>query len=226
MLALQPGTRSEPRIRCGRSRPSHWCTEARRFGVGRVPGKGTVEMDGSRWIPYQAATFPTPPFPDYVSGHSTYSAAAARILALWTSSDRFGNSVTLPAGSSKIEPGTTPAHSDCAQLADLYRCSRRGGYIPPLRRNPFSGRRPGWKTAGALRRHRSLAEGAELLRRYSHSANPAGDRERLSSLVHDRTKSLTFRPAVRENRNLIGAVSKSVHQDGPRNCPKAVSALF
>jgi hypothetical protein len=72
------------------------------------PGKGTVELDGARWIPYQAATFPTPPFPDYVSGHSAYSAAAARILALWTGSDRFGNSVTLPAGSSKIEPGTTP----------------------------------------------------------------------------------------------------------------------
>jgi hypothetical protein len=74
------------------------------------PGKGTVEMDGSRWIPYQAATFPTPPFPDFVSGHSTYSAAAARILTLWTGSDRFGDSVTLPAGSSKIEPGMTPAH--------------------------------------------------------------------------------------------------------------------
>jgi hypothetical protein len=30
------------------------------------PGKGTVEMDGAQWIPYQPATFPTPPFPDYV----------------------------------------------------------------------------------------------------------------------------------------------------------------
>jgi hypothetical protein len=66
-------------------------------------------MDGSQWIPYQAATFPTPPFPEYVSGHSTYSAAAARILELWTGSDRFGDSVTIPAGSSKIEPGATPA---------------------------------------------------------------------------------------------------------------------
>jgi hypothetical protein len=75
------------------------------------PGKGTVDMDGSQWIPYQAVTFPTPPFPDYVSGHSTYSAAAARILELWTGSDRFTDSVTLPAGSSKIEPRTTPAHS-------------------------------------------------------------------------------------------------------------------
>jgi hypothetical protein len=73
------------------------------------PGKGTVKMDGAQWLPYQAATFPTPPFPDYVSGHSAYSAAAARILELWTGSDRFGDSVTLAAGSSKIEPGITPA---------------------------------------------------------------------------------------------------------------------
>jgi hypothetical protein len=68
------------------------------------------EGDGSQWIPYQSATFPTPPFPDYVSGHSTYSAAAARILELWTGSDRFGDSVTLLVGSSKIEPGITPSH--------------------------------------------------------------------------------------------------------------------
>jgi hypothetical protein len=74
------------------------------------PGKGTVQMDGSRWIPYQAATFPTPPFPDFVSGHSTYSSAAAQILTAWTGSDHFGNTVTLPAGSSKIEPLATPAH--------------------------------------------------------------------------------------------------------------------
>ncbi len=74
------------------------------------PGKGTVETDGSQWIPYQEATSPTPPFPEYVSGHSTYSAAAARILQLWTGSDHFGDSVTLPAGGSKIEPGVAPAH--------------------------------------------------------------------------------------------------------------------
>jgi hypothetical protein len=73
------------------------------------PGKGTVEMDGSQWIPYQAATFPTPPFPEYVSGHSTYSAAGAGILELWTGSNHFGDAVTLAAGSSKIEPGATPA---------------------------------------------------------------------------------------------------------------------
>ena len=73
------------------------------------PGKGTVEMDGLQWIPYQPATFPTPPFPDYVSGHSAYSAAAARTMTLWTGGEHFGESVTLPRGSSKIEPGVTPA---------------------------------------------------------------------------------------------------------------------
>jgi hypothetical protein len=48
------------------------------------PGKGTIEMDGSQWIPYQAATLPTPPLPGYVSGESAFSASAAKILQLWT----------------------------------------------------------------------------------------------------------------------------------------------
>lgn len=73
------------------------------------PGKGTVEMDGSQWLPYQPATSPTPPSPEYVSAISAESAAAAEILRLWTGSDQSGDSVTLPRGSSKIEPGTTPA---------------------------------------------------------------------------------------------------------------------
>jgi hypothetical protein len=99
------------------------------------PGKSAVEMDGSQWIPYQQVTFPTPPFPDYVSGHSTYSAAAARVLALWTGSERFGYSVTLAAGSSKIEPGITPAQpvklewETFADAADEAGMSRRYGGI-------------------------------------------------------------------------------------------------
>ena len=72
------------------------------------PFKGTVEMDASEWIPYQAANFPTPPFPEFVSGHSTFSAAGAEILKLFTGSDWFGDSVVFPAGSSKIELGLTP----------------------------------------------------------------------------------------------------------------------
>lgn len=72
-------------------------------------GKGTVEMDGSNWMPYQPSTLPTPDSPEYVSEQSAFSAAAAIILEDWTGSDRFGDSVTLAKGSSKIEPGTVPA---------------------------------------------------------------------------------------------------------------------
>ncbi|HEX9472649.1 MAG TPA: vanadium-dependent haloperoxidase, partial [Steroidobacteraceae bacterium] len=73
------------------------------------PFKGTVAMDGSSWIPYQPSTFPTPPFPEYISGHSTFSAAGAEILKLFTHSDAFGGSVSFAVGGSKIEPGYTPA---------------------------------------------------------------------------------------------------------------------
>jgi hypothetical protein len=73
------------------------------------PYKGTRLIRGETWIPYQASTFPTPPFPEYVSGHSTFSAAGARVLRLFTGSDLFGARVTIPAGSSRIEPGATPA---------------------------------------------------------------------------------------------------------------------
>lgn len=73
------------------------------------PGKGTVDMDGSQWVPYQLATSPSPSSPEYVSEQSTSGAAAARILELWTGSNRFEDSVMLPAGSSKIEPAITPS---------------------------------------------------------------------------------------------------------------------
>ena len=40
-----------------------------------------------RWWPYQRPSFVTPPFAGYVSGHSTYSRAAAELLALLTGSE-------------------------------------------------------------------------------------------------------------------------------------------
>ncbi|MGK7902291.1 MAG: DUF6851 domain-containing protein [Hormoscilla sp.] len=73
------------------------------------PGQGTVELDGSQFIPYQRLEMPTPPFGEYVSGHSTFSAAAAEVLQRFTGSDEFGASVTAPAGESLFERGITPA---------------------------------------------------------------------------------------------------------------------
>jgi membrane-associated phospholipid phosphatase len=75
------------------------------------PGAGTVWMLGEAWRPYQPATFVTPPFPEFVSGHSTFSMAAATVLAQFTGSDAFGLAVSIPAGSSRIEPGLTPSRA-------------------------------------------------------------------------------------------------------------------
>jgi hypothetical protein len=69
------------------------------------PGQGTRLVKGEEWQPYLL----TPPFPEYVSGHSTYSAAGAEILARFTGSDRFDASAVVPAGSSRVEPGLVPA---------------------------------------------------------------------------------------------------------------------
>ncbi|MBX2835541.1 MAG: vanadium-dependent haloperoxidase [Gammaproteobacteria bacterium] len=88
------------------------------------PNVGTQPILGENWSPYQSLTFVTPPFPEYVSGHSTFSRAAAEVLMHFTGSDQFYDGVTVtaqdvnndglpdllgehiaPAGSFFIEPG-------------------------------------------------------------------------------------------------------------------------
>jgi len=44
---------------------------------------------GENWWPYQRPSFVTPPFAGYISGHSTYSSAAAKILTMLTGSEYF-----------------------------------------------------------------------------------------------------------------------------------------
>ena len=73
------------------------------------PGLGTHKIDGATWHPYQPATFVTPPFAEFVSGHSTVSRAAAEVLKSFTGSDYYGDSWTQPAGASLIERGVTPS---------------------------------------------------------------------------------------------------------------------
>ncbi|MFZ4700986.1 MAG: vanadium-dependent haloperoxidase, partial [Candidatus Methylumidiphilus sp.] len=62
------------------------------------------------WQPYQVPTLVTPAFAEYISGHSIFSRAAAEVLRNFTGSDTFGNQTTIPAGSSRVQPGTVPAH--------------------------------------------------------------------------------------------------------------------
>jgi hypothetical protein len=71
--------------------------------------KGTQTIHGEQWQPYQPVVMSmTPAFPEFVSGHSTFSAAAAEILKRFTGSDKFGATYTIGRGRSKVEPGLTP----------------------------------------------------------------------------------------------------------------------
>lgn len=58
------------------------------------PGLGTRLIPGETWRPYQELTFVTPPFPEFTSGHSAFSAAAAEVLSGLTGSEQFFDGVT------------------------------------------------------------------------------------------------------------------------------------
>ncbi|NET08802.1 MAG: calcium-binding protein, partial [Symploca sp. SIO2B6] len=73
------------------------------------PGLGTQTILATDFLTYQTpGGDPSPPFAEYVSGHSTFSAAGATILELFSGSDTFGGSVSFNTGESRFEPGVTP----------------------------------------------------------------------------------------------------------------------
>lgn len=69
---------------------------------------GVTWKPAVEWVPYQAPTFVTPSFAGYFSGHSTFSRAAAEVLAGFTGTEYFPaglGSWIVKAGSLKFEAG-------------------------------------------------------------------------------------------------------------------------
>jgi PAP2 superfamily len=106
----------------------------------RGAGLPNGDVQGQNWIPYQATNVVTPGFPEYVSGHSTFSAAGSVILTSYTTSDIFDAYVTISATNpdgtpwSKIDPGvpTSPvtlSWPTFTAAADQAGLSRRYGGI-------------------------------------------------------------------------------------------------
>ena len=95
-------------------------------GIGGVDWIRAVE-----WLPYQLPTFVTPAFPAYVSGHSTFSRAAAEVLTAMTGSEYFPGGLgtwTIPAGDLEFEAGPSQevqlqwaTYDDAADQAGLSR---------------------------------------------------------------------------------------------------------
>ena len=100
------------------------------------PGKGYGTVLGQNWLPYQEPNVLTPPFPEYVSGHSTFSAAGRTVmLQFYGNNDTFNGKVVIKKGSSKIEPGIAPSKDititwkTLSDAADDAGWSRRWGGI-------------------------------------------------------------------------------------------------
>ncbi|MDJ0736303.1 MAG: hypothetical protein QNJ47_19935 [Nostocaceae cyanobacterium] len=73
------------------------------------PEQGTQTILATDFLTYQTpGSDPSPPFAEYTSGHSAFSAAGAEILRLFTGSDDFGAGVSFQPGESRFEPNFTP----------------------------------------------------------------------------------------------------------------------
>ena len=73
------------------------------------PEQGTQTILATDFLTYQTpGSDPSPPFAEYPSGHSAFSASAATILERFTGSEAFGANVTFAPGTSRFEPGITP----------------------------------------------------------------------------------------------------------------------
>ncbi|MGH9777012.1 MAG: vanadium-dependent haloperoxidase, partial [Candidatus Acidiferrales bacterium] len=72
------------------------------------PCKGFGAIPAEKWHPYSPANFVTPPFPSFTSGHATASGASAKILELFTGSDRY-EAVALRQAGALTELGCSTA---------------------------------------------------------------------------------------------------------------------
>ena len=99
------------------------------------PKKGYGKVLGQNWMPYQALNVVTPTFPEYVSGHSTFSAAGRTVLAAFYGNDELRRQGDHQGGQLADRAGRHPGQgrglswktlSDAADEAGM---SRRYGGI-------------------------------------------------------------------------------------------------
>lgn len=108
--------------------------DIRRLITGNITAYNGASIAANLWMPYQAASFVTPPFADFPSGHSAFSQSFANVMTKWfgpvvpsnpvthtnlsilcplfmgNQTGPYG-SFTMAAGASEIQPGVVPAAS-------------------------------------------------------------------------------------------------------------------
>jgi hypothetical protein len=128
----------EPAVRAWRGNP---------VKPGEASGVGWILAED--WVPYQLPTFVSPAFAGYVSGHSTFSRAAAEVLSSFTGSPSFPGGLleaTVKRGTFRNEAGPrrdlTLEWATYDDAADDAGTSRLIGGIH-IRADDFAGRRLG-----------------------------------------------------------------------------------
>jgi hypothetical protein len=119
--------------------------------------QGVVWEHAENWVSYQRKTFVTPAFPGYISGHSTFSRAAAEVLTAMTGSPFFpggmgtynvraDTGLTFEEGPSQAIQLQWATYYDAADQAGISRIW--GGIHPPV--DNLMGRRVGATTGQAV----------------------------------------------------------------------------
>ena len=89
---------------------------------------GTQTILAENFLTYQTpGSDPSPPFAEYTSGHSAFSASGATVLRAFTGSDEFGGSVTFLPGQSRFEPGITPQETTTLAWETFSEAGDEGG---------------------------------------------------------------------------------------------------
>ena len=144
-------------------------------GSPRIPKTETSGVGWIRavdWVPYQRATFVTPAFAGYPSGHSTFSRAAAEVLTAFTGDAYFpGGLTSFTARQGRAAPRGGPDRGHHHPVGDLLRRGRPGRHLAAVHGHPRAQRRPrGPQDRRDLRQGRD-GPGPALLRRTA-SARP------------------------------------------------------
>jgi hypothetical protein len=118
-------------------------------------GRDHETVLGQDWLPFMPDNFTSPPFPDYVSGHATFTAAFAQVLTQFTGSEQMYDGVTrtraaisfststmnwtgapvgdmlgefaCPPGQSDVEPGMSPTQPVILRWSSFFDAAEESG---------------------------------------------------------------------------------------------------
>jgi hypothetical protein len=97
-------------------------------GTDGAAAAGVGWILGTEWVPYQKPTFVTPAFPGFVSGHSTFSRAAAEVLTAFTGSRYFpGGEFDVPIAADALQNESGPSAPLTLRWASYYDAADQAG---------------------------------------------------------------------------------------------------